>query len=237
MTRTRILDRRQPHIDGTDCLPELAAHNATLTYFDGDRASNAVAGASLVIPARGFYGVMGPSGSGKSSLLYLLSGLKRTTSGNILFGDTSYQQADDATLADLRRRHFGFVFQQPFLFGYLTAVENVAAAASLGDPSAAETAYELLDRLGIGELAGKLPHQLSGGERQRVCVARAMVNHPSVIFADEPTASLDHANGHSVIDLLAEYREHGTVIVVTHDPEMVTGTDRVYRMRDGAIVE
>jgi putative ABC transport system ATP-binding protein len=215
----------------------LKAREIGLAYGDGDRVTNAVTGVSLEIPSRGFIGVMGPSGSGKSSLLYLLSGLKPPTSGTVEYDGVSYNTLDERAITNLRRERFGFVFQQPFLLNYLTAHENVLAAAPNGDESAVGRAEELFEALGITELVEKFPHHLSGGERQRVCVARAMISHPDIIFADEPTASLDHTNGHSVIDLLASYRTRGTVVVVTHDPEMLTGADHIYNMRDGRLEE
>ena len=176
---------------------------------------------------------MGPSGSGKSSLLYILSGLKRPTSGDVSIGDYRFGGHSDLDLIDLRRQRFGFVFQQPYLLVWQTAMENVLMGAPLLDAAAKKKARGYFEQLGIAGLADKLPSQLSGGEKQRVCVARAMMNDPDVIFADEPTASLDHANGHLVVDLLSAYREQGTVVVVTHDPEMLTGADSILMMRDG----
>lgn len=213
----------------------LRARNVSLAYFDGDTTNYAVSDVSLQLPTRGFVGVMGPSGSGKSSLLYLLSGLKQPTRGDVEFRGMGYSRLNERTLTQLRRECFGFVFQQPFLLNYLTARENVLAAAPNKDPSASEHVEELFEALHIAHLADKFPYHLSGGERQRVCIARAMINRPEVIFADEPTASLDHKNGHVVIDLLAGYRDRGLVIVVTHDPEMVAGADQVFHMRDGVL--
>lgn len=215
--------------------PSLTCRGVSLAYSDGDVTSYAVADVSLDLPRRGFVGVMGPSGSGKSSLLYLLSGLKRPSSGDVSFEGLSYRAQSDAALARLRRERFGFVFQQPFLLNYLTAMENVLVAAGSDSPDALRRSAELFDRLGIAPFAGRYPYHLSGGERQRVCVARAMVNRPAAIFADEPTASLDHANGHAVIDLLAGYRDQGLVVVVTHDAEMLAGADRIIRLRDGRL--
>ncbi|MGC8666839.1 MAG: ABC transporter ATP-binding protein [Chthonomonadales bacterium] len=213
----------------------LQAKDVSLAYFDGDRTTLAVDRVSLTLPKTGFVGIMGPSGSGKSSLLYLLSGLKRPTSGDVLLDGVPMGILSDAALTTVRRRRFGFVFQQPFLLNYLTARENVLVAALWDDHSAAGRADELLCSLGVEEFAGRFPYHLSGGERQRICVARAMVNLPDVIFADEPTASLDHANGRLVMDLLTSYRTRGVVVVVTHDAEMLTGADRVYHMRDGRL--
>lgn len=215
--------------------PAIRACHVSLAYSDGDVTNYAVRDVSLEIPERGFFGIMGPSGSGKSSLLYLLSGLKQATAGEVLFRNRRYRPMSEREITQLRRECFGFVFQQPFLLNYLTALENVLAAAPLGDNSASERAQELLETLHIAHLRNKYPYHLSGGERQRVCVARAMINRPQIIFADEPTAALDHKNGHTVIDLLSSYRERGAVIVVTHDPEMLTGADRIFLMRDGEL--
>jgi putative ABC transport system ATP-binding protein len=214
----------------------LKAESVTLTYFDGDRNTNAVENVSLEIPARGFFGIMGPSGSGKSSLLYLLSGLKQPTAGEVYVDDSGIGGLTERQRAGVRRERFGFVFQQPFLLNYLTARENVLAAAPKGDLQAESRTQELLESLSISHLAESHPYQLSGGERQRVCVARAMINNPDVIFADEPTAALDHANGHMVMDLLTAYRDRGVVLVVTHDPEMLMGADRIIEMRDGRVL-
>jgi putative ABC transport system ATP-binding protein len=221
--------------ESTGCEPILRADCVSLAYFDGDNTNYAVCDVNLQLPQRGFVGVIGPSGSGKSSLLYLLSGLKRATSGQIKFCGDPYSGMKEREITNLRRSRFGFVFQQPFLLNYLTARENVLAAAIRGDSTAAQRTNELFQSLQISDYAERFPYHLSGGERQRVCVARAMINLPAVIFADEPTASLDHANGHIVIDLLASYRDRGLVIVVTHDLEMVSGADIVYEMRDGRI--
>jgi putative ABC transport system ATP-binding protein len=217
---------------------EIACERASLAYTDGTRTTYALRDVSLVLPSGRFIGIMGPSGSGKSSLLYVLAGLKPPTEGRARFGDFVYQQRSTRDITALRRDRFGFVFQQSFLLPYLTALENVLVAAPNPNAAARECARDLLARLGIeAGQEDKMPPQLSGGEKQRVAVARAMINDPEVIFADEPTASLDHANGHRVIDALARWRERGTVIVVTHDPEMLTDADAVVHLRDGVLVE
>jgi len=185
------------------------------------------------IPDRKFVGIMGPSGSGKSSLLYLMSGLKTASSGDVVHCGTSFKSLKVNELVDLRRQRFGFVFQQPYLIVWQTALENVLMGAPVLDKTAYARADQYFEQLGIADLRDKLPSQLSGGEKQRVCVARAMMNEPEVIFADEPTASLDHTNGRLVIDLLSAYRDRGTVIVVTHDPEMLSDADSILMMRDG----
>jgi putative ABC transport system ATP-binding protein len=217
--------------------PRLRADGISLAYFDGDTTNYAVENVTLNIPAKGFIGIIGPSGSGKSSLLYLLSGLKRVTAGVVEIDGTPYSKLSERELTQLRREQFGFVFQQPFLLNYLTARENVLVAAPKNDHKAADHTGDLFESLQILHLADRFPYHLSGGERQRVCVARAMINNPEFIFADEPTAALDHKNGHSVIDMLAAYRDRGIVIVVTHDPEMLADADCVFRMRDGRLEE
>ncbi len=211
----------------------LSTEKISLVYTDGQRSTHALREVSIQIPNKRFVGIMGPSGSGKSSLLYILSGLKRPTSGDVDLDGYKFGKHSDLDLIDLRRQRFGFVFQQPYLLVWQTAMENVLMGAPVLDDAARRKAGGYFQQLGISGLADKLPSQLSGGEKQRVCVARAMMNDPEVIFADEPTASLDHANGHLVVDLLSAYRERGTVVVVTHDPEMLTGADSVLLMRDG----
>lgn len=209
----------------------------SLSYFDGDRTTYALRQASIELPDQEFVGIMGPSGSGKSSLLYVLSGLKRPTSGDLSFRGSSYSKMNEKQITELRRTKYGFVFQQPWLLNWQTAMENVMMGAPVTDEAAESRAEEHFRSLGIFDLRSKQPSQLSGGEKQRVCVARAMMNRPAVIFADEPTASLDQKNGHLVVDLLSEYKAHGTVVIVTHDAGMLSKADRVLVMRDGSAIE
>jgi putative ABC transport system ATP-binding protein len=217
----------------------LQAEALALDYSSGETVARAVDGVSLTLEPGTFTGLIGPSGSGKSSLMYLLSGLKRPTSGRVQFGDSDYSRLSGSALMGLRRRHFGFVFQQHFLVNYLSALENVMVGALVQDSSTRRFAAELLERVG---LAGKIrvrPYELSVGMRQRVAVARALIHRPAVVFADEPTAALDQATGHQVIDLLRAYRDEsgGSVLVVTHDPAMLQGAGRVLQMRDGRLME
>lgn len=211
----------------------LRAHNVSLSYGDGDQITYAVQDITTSFPDRGVFGIMGPSGSGKSSLLYLLSGLKQPTSGEVRFGDRSLAAMTDLERARLRREKFGFVFQQPYLLNYLTARENVLLASLQQDRAAIQRVDTLLDELNILHLAHRTPAHLSGGERQRLIVARAMINRPSVLFADEPTAALDHTNGRAVVELLMRYRDRGAVLIVTHDPTMIADADRIYHLTDG----
>lgn len=213
----------------------LRAEKVRLSYGDGDAITYAVRDVTVAFPARGFYGIMGPSGSGKSSLLYLLSGLKQPTGGKVFYGDVPLSESSEKERVRLRRERFGFVFQQPFLLNYLTARENILVAAAERDRTAARRVEELLEELHIAHLAHRTPAHLSGGERQRVVVARAMINQPEVIFADEPTAALDHTNGRAVIELLQSYRDRGAVLVVTHDPTMLEGADHIFHLQDGCL--
>jgi putative ABC transport system ATP-binding protein len=207
---------------------------ASLVYHDHGREVFAVQGASLRVAENEFLGILGPSGSGKSSLLYLLSGLKIPTTGDVQYNGSSLKGLSDDARSRLRLREFGFVFQQPYLIGYLTALENVLLAVP-GLP-AREQALDLLEKLGLADKTHRQPHELSGGERQRVCVARALLGQPKVIFADEPTAALDHANGVHVVELLNRHRGSGSLVMVTHDPSMLHEADRIVQLADGQIV-
>ena len=215
----------------------LSAQDLALDYRTGASVAHAVDTVSLSVDQGSFVGLIGPSGSGKSSLMYLLSGLKRPTRGTVAFDGQDYRQISTPGLMQLRRQRYGFVFQQHFLINYLTALENVMVGAVKRNHDVVGYAQELLRRVGLGDKLRQRPYQLSIGERQRVAVARALVHRPAIVFADEPTASLDQATGREVINLLVDYRRGGggSVVVVTHDPAMLTDADRVLRMRDGRL--
>src|SRR5512137_16424 len=215
----------------------LAGEHLTLTYQDGETTVDAVRDVSISIEDHQFVGILGPSGSGKSSLLYLLSGLRQVTSGEIYLDDRGYSKLSEAERVALRRTEFGFVFQQHFLINYLTALENVMVAAPVQDKAHAEQAKALLADLGLGDKLHRFPHELSGGERQRVAIARAMIHRPRVIFADEPTGLLDRRTGLQVMALLRGYREHGSLVAVTHNPEILAEADLIIKMRDGQIAQ
>jgi len=211
----------------------VAAKGATLRYEDHGRELFACRNVDIEIRPNEFLGILGPSGSGKSSLLYLLSGLKVPTDGEVRYGDRPLGAMNDAERAQLRLREFGFVFQQPYLLGYLSALENILVAQP--GRSDIDEATRLLGELGLGDKMHRLPHELSGGERQRVCVGRALYGGPRVIFADEPTAALDHTNGVAVVSLMNRLRGDGALVMVTHDPSMLTEADRIVRLADGQI--
>jgi putative ABC transport system ATP-binding protein len=213
----------------------LQAVNLTLTYQDGDSLVRAVNDVSISIADHQFIGILGPSGSGKSSLLYLLSGLRQPTAGEISLDDRVYSKMSKNERVDLRRTEFGFVFQQHFLINYLTSLENVMVAAPVQDKAHLEQARAFLADLGLGDKLHRFPYELSGGERQRVAIARAMIHRPRVIFADEPTGLLDRRTGLQVMALLRGFRDQGSLIAVTHNPEILMEADLIIRMRDGKI--
>jgi putative ABC transport system ATP-binding protein len=213
----------------------ISASAASLLYHDHGREVFAVREVDLDVKPGEFLGILGPSGSGKSSLLYLLSGLKTPTSGSICYMGKNVSGMNDEERSRLRLRDFGFVFQQPFLLGYLSALENVLVASP--DHKQHQAGMALLGELGMAEKSHRYPHELSGGERQRVCVARALLGSPKVIFADEPTASLDHKNGAQVVHLLNRLRGEGSLVMVTHDPSMLEEASRIVKLADGQIDE
>ena len=206
---------------------------ASLVYLDHGREVFACHAVDLEVLPGEFLGILGPSGSGKSSLLYLMSGLKSVTSGEVKHKDRSIALMGDSEKSSLRLKEFGFVFQYPYLIGYLSAFENVLVARP--DRADEGEARRLLQLVGLEAKGDRLPHELSGGERQRVCVARALMGSPSVVFCDEPTAALDHTTGRLVMDLLRDNRGQGTLVVVTHDPVMLDGADRIVKMDDGRL--
>ena len=213
----------------------LQADNLTLSYQDGEVTVDAVKDVSISIEDHQYIGILGPSGSGKSSLLYLLSGLRQPTMGEICLDDRMYSKMSENERVGLRRSEFGFVFQQHFLINYLTALENVMVAAPVQGKAHAEQARALLADLGMGDKLHRFPYELSGGERQRVAIARAMIHRPRVIFADEPTGLLDRRTGLQVMSLLRGYRDQGSLIAVTHNPEILSEADLVITLRDGRV--
>jgi putative ABC transport system ATP-binding protein len=206
-----------------------------LTYRDGNSTLDAVHDVSIAVEDHQFIGILGPSGSGKSSLLYLLSGLRRPSQGEIYLDGRAYGRMSDRERVALRHTEFGFVFQQHFLINYLNVLENVMVASPVQDRAHAEQARALLSDLGLGNKLHRFTYELSGGERQRTAIARAMIHRPRVIFADEPTGLLDRHTGLQVMALLRSYREQGSLIAVTHNPEILTEADLVIKMRDGQV--
>lgn len=196
----------------------------------------ALGGFDLELPDTGLVGIIGPSGSGKSTLMYCLSTLKKPTEGSILYNGKELTRLRDSERESIRRTEFGFVFQRHFLIPYMSAFDNVIVAAAGDKAQAAEKAKQLLEGFGLGEREyKKRPAQLSGGQRQRAAIARAMINDPKVLFADEPTAALDHENAFAVMDVLKEYSKTRLVIIITHDRSILKDADRVIEMWDGSL--
>lgn len=214
----------------------IQAEHVNLRYQSGDSEIYALRDVSLSIEQGDFVVLRGPSGSGKSSLLYILSALRPASSGQISFGDQNYGTKSLDALNTLRRTYFGFVFQFHFLIQYLTVLENVMVAAPAQTAFYREQTVQLIDALGISACAHRLPNQISGGQRQRVAIARALIHNPQIIFADEPTASLNTEVGLTVMQLLSEHRGERSVVMVTHDDTMARFANRVVELRDGEII-
>src|SRR5258708_20505529 len=191
----------------------------TKVYQGG--VTGALNGVSLTVEEGEFTAVMGPSGSGKSTLLNLIAGVDRASSGSVIVGGSDLGRMGEAALARFRRDHIGFVFQFFHLLPNLTALENVLIPAQLKSTTSAEArGRELLDELGIGEVADRYPARLSGGQQQRVAIARALINQPTLMLADEPTGALDTRSGAQVMALLMEVHRRGqTILLLTHDPK------------------
>ncbi|MBZ6092825.1 ABC transporter ATP-binding protein [Streptomyces olivaceus] len=214
--------------------------DVTLTHPDGDGRLTALDRVTLEVPGGGLTAVVGPSGSGKSSLLAVAATLITPDSGTVAVDGTDTTGLSRGELAGLRRHRIGIVFQQPNLLPSLTAAEQLQVMARLDGRrprSARGRALELLDAVGLADHAGRRPHQLSGGQRQRVNIARALMNDPGVLLVDEPTSALDHERGAAVVDLITRLtRERGTAtVLVTHDRAQLAAADRVARLHDGRL--
>lgn len=211
--------------------------NITMIYdMEKSEKVYALGGFDLTLPDKGLVGIIGPSGSGKSTLMYCLSTLKKPTDGRILYNDKELTTLGDTDRENLRRYEYGFVFQRHFLVPYMSALDNVIVAAAENSKEIIEKAKGLLEGFGLGEREiVKRPSKLSGGQRQRAAIARAMINNPKVLFADEPTAALDHENAFSVMKILKEYSKENLVIVITHDRSILKDADSIIEMWDGNI--
>ncbi|AWZ21253.1 putative transporter subunit: ATP-binding component of ABC superfamily [Roseovarius sp. EC-HK134] len=218
--------------------PILSLTDVTLSLEGNAGLVRILHGISLDVHKGETLGLIGPSGSGKSSLLMLMGGLERATSGRITALGQDLSAMNEDQLARLRRENFGVVFQSFHLIPTMTALENVATPLELsGVADAHGRAQEELSTVGLAARAGHYPSQLSGGEQQRVALARAAAPRPAIILADEPTGNLDSTTGASIIDLLFGLRDrHGaTLVLVTHDPELAARCDRVISLRDGRV--
>ncbi len=180
--------------------------------------------------------IMGPSGSGKSTAMNIIGCMDKPTSGEVLLDGQNIANLSRRELTEIRRDKIGLIFQQFHLISYLTAVENVMVAQYYHSLPDEKEALEALDRVGLSDRAKHLPSQLSGGEQQRVCVARALINHPEIILADEPTGNLDEQNERIVLDLFRQLHKEGTtLVVVTHDAEVGASAERVITLEYGKV--
>ncbi|MFF8012728.1 ATP-binding cassette domain-containing protein [Streptomyces sp. NPDC007929] len=218
----------------------LRLNDVTLTLGDGDTAVTALDHVSLTVAPGEFVAVVGPSGSGKSSLLAVAGGLQRPTSGTVRIAGTELTALSDKQRTATRLRHIGFVFQQSNLLASLTVREQLLLPLHIDgrlDTTARARADELIEAVGLTHRAGCRPHQLSGGERQRAGLARALMTSPAVLLVDEPTSALDRVRSAEAVRMIAEQtHERGTAtVMVTHDTAIMDAADRVYEMVDGRL--
>ena len=191
---------------------------------------------SLEVENGEWLAIMGPSGSGKSTLMNIIGCMDKPSVGEVILDGRDIAKESDKGLTEIRREKIGLIFQQFYLVNYLTAVENVMVAQYYHSLPDEKEALEALERVGLADRAKHLPSQLSGGEQQRVCIARALINHPEIVLADEPTGNLDEANENIVIDIFKQLHNEGTtLIVVTHDPEVGEVAQRMIVLDHGKI--
>tara|TARA_B100001750_G_C15452545_1_gene569731 strand:- start:506 stop:1249 length:744 start_codon:yes stop_codon:yes gene_type:complete len=218
----------------------IEAENIFKTYDTGILRVEALKGVDLKVRKGEMVAIMGPSGCGKTTLLNCLSGLDSTDSGRILVEEMELHKLPDDQLSDYRAKRMGFVFQLYNLLPVLSAVENVEMPLLVSGTSSKEArgrSMELLDKMGLAAWAHRLPGELSGGQRQRVTLARALVNNPAIVWADEPTGDLDSETAHEIMELICSLnKENGqTFVIVTHAQEVGDLADRIIHMRDGQI--
>ncbi|MFJ7947928.1 ABC transporter ATP-binding protein [Streptomyces sp. NPDC096354] len=218
----------------------LSLTDVSLTYPDGASRLTALDQVTLQVPAGRLTAVVGPSGSGKSSLLAVAATLITPDTGTVTIDGTPTTGLSRGELTDLRRHKIGIVFQQPNLLPSLTTAEQLQVMAHIdgrNPRTARNRAMELLDAVGLADQAGRRPHQLSGGQRQRINIARALMNDPTVLLVDEPTSSLDHERGAVVIDLITRltHQQATATVLVTHDRTHLTAADDVVEVRDGRL--
>ena len=195
---------------------------------------------NLVVPTGQFIAITGASGSGKTTLLSLIAGLDEPTQGEIIIDGQDITKLNEDELAELRGQHFGFIFQNFNLIPTLTALENVVLSAELnGTNGAQKKSIDLLNIVGLSKRNHHYPVQLSGGEQQRLCLARAFVNQPDIILADEPTGNLDSQNSKRVLDLMINlhHEKKATILLVTHEEDVAQKAERIIIMGDGKIIE
>ncbi|MCL2528689.1 MAG: ABC transporter ATP-binding protein [Defluviitaleaceae bacterium] len=217
----------------------IQVHQLVKTYGKGDNQVNALAGVSFSVEKGEFVAIVGASGSGKSTLMHLLGGVDRPTSGKVIVDNQDIFAMNESKLAVFRRRNLGLVYQFYNLIPTLTAEENIMLPYLLDNRKPSEaTVSDLLNLTGMTNRAKHLPSQLSGGQQQRVSIARALINSPAVILADEPTGNLDSKSSREVLELLtiANTRYNQTLILITHDEKIALMADRIITISDGLIL-
>jgi putative ABC transport system ATP-binding protein len=219
--------------------PIIDVRNLRKIYHSGEVDVHALRGVNMEVGRGEFLAVIGPSGSGKSTLFNILGGLAAPTDGNVIIDGEDIQKLTDAQRTEMRQRKIGFVFQKYNLLPTLTGLDNIKIARFLArnnDPLPAEF-MKLLEMLNISERLDHKPRALSGGEQQRIAIARALVNKPAILLADEPTGNLDTENSNIVLGLLRRLNEQTrqTILMITHNPEAAAYADRTVAMRDGQI--
>ena len=210
------------------------------TYVMGKEEVHALRGVSVDIEKGEYVSIMGPSGSGKSTLFNMIGGLDTPTAGDVRVAGCRLADLNSSQLAWFRCRKIGFIFQSFNLIPTMSALENVAIPQVFAGESprtAREAARRVLDRVGLGHRLDHLPSQVSGGQQQRIAIARALVNEPLIVLADEPTGNLDLRTGEEIIDLLNEMKENlkVTIITATHDMKMLSCSDKIVRIEDGSV--
>ena len=222
-------------------MPLIQITSLTKHYTSGDDTVEALRGVDISHRTGEFITIMGQSGSGKSTLLSVLGGMNHPTSGDVEMAGVKLYQLPGEKLADFRAQNLGFVFQSFHLIPYLTAIENVMlplAIVSMKSSDKQAAATRALERVGLGAKLERLPNQLSGGEQERVAIARAIVNNPHILLADEPTGNLDSKTSDEVMALFRELNDSGqTVVMVTHNPDNGRYADRTITLKDGRVVE
>jgi len=208
-------------------------------YYIGGYPIKALDNISLEIKEGEFLSIVGPSGSGKSTLLSIIGCLDRPTKGKVYLFDKDISKLNDNQLSELRRKYIGFIFQQYYLFNYLNALENVQIGLRISGNNNLEKAKELLNKVRLGDRLYNYPNQLSGGQQQRVVIARALVNDPKLILADEPTANIDEKSAKELLDILKKLNEdeNRTIVIVTHDLRVAEKTNRIVVIRNGKILK
>ncbi len=217
----------------------IEAQNIHRSYTLAKKEIKVLKGIDLKIEAGEKIFLCGPSGAGKTTLMYTLAGLENPHEGRVIIEGIDFYGLSSAKQARLRNEKIGYIFQNYFLLPELTAIENVQVPGLIGGKTDKEAAAHALERVGLAPRLHHLPAELSGGEQQRVAIARALVNRPSIIFADEPTGNLDTANGGEVMRILLEVvaEEKATLVVVTHDPQLSQHGDRIFTIKDGLIAD